>query len=100
MGIADNAMLPEPLAAVAIVVGLAPGYLLAVLLPVLYIMDSRLVYCLQHGLPFDMDVYDLGEWCCLAELGSLSMDNGNKPVEVPDFTRGKWNKIQGYRHAE
>ena len=28
-----------------------------------YIMDSRLVYCLQHGLPFDMDVYDLGEWC-------------------------------------
>ena len=35
MGIADNAILPEPLAAVAIVVGLAPGYLLAVLLPVL-----------------------------------------------------------------
>lgn len=35
MGIADNALLPEPLAAVAIVVGLAPGYLLAVLLPVL-----------------------------------------------------------------
>ena len=31
----DNAMLPEPLAAVAIIVGLAPGYLLAVLLPVL-----------------------------------------------------------------
>lgn len=35
MGIADNAMLPEPLAAVAIIVGLAPSYLLAVLLPVL-----------------------------------------------------------------
>ena len=34
MGIADNAMLPEPLAAVAIVVGLPPGSLLAVLLPV------------------------------------------------------------------
>lgn len=64
-----------------------------------YIMDSRLVYCLQHGLPFDMDVYDLGEWCCLAELGSLSMDNGNKPVEVPDFTRGHWNEVKGYRHA-
>lgn len=64
-----------------------------------YIMDSRLVYCLQHGLPFDMDVYDLGEWCCLAELGSLSMDNGNKPVEVPDFTRGHWNDVKGYRHA-
>lgn len=40
-----------------------------------FIMDSRLIYCLQNGLPLDMDVYDLAEWCCLAELGELSMDN-------------------------
>ena len=64
-----------------------------------FIMDSRLVYCLQNGLPLDIDVYDLAEWCCLAELGSISMDNGNLPVQVPDFTRGEWNKTQGYRHA-
>ncbi|MBR6284969.1 MAG: Gfo/Idh/MocA family oxidoreductase, partial [Muribaculaceae bacterium] len=64
-----------------------------------FIMDSRLVYCLQNGLPLDIDVYDLAEWCCLAELGSLSMDNGNMPVQVPDFTRGEWNKTRGYRHA-
>ena len=31
-----------------------------------YIMDARLVYCLQNGLPLDMDVYDMAEWCCLA----------------------------------
>ena len=49
-----------------------------------FIMDSRLVYCLQNGLPLDIDVYDLAEWCCLAELGSISMDNGNLPVQVPD----------------
>ncbi len=64
-----------------------------------FIMDARFVYCLQNGLPLDMDVYDLAEWCCLAELGSISMDNGNLPVEVPDFTRGEWNKVKGYRHA-
>lgn len=64
-----------------------------------FVMDSRLVYCLQNGLPLDMDVYDLAEWCCLAELGALSMDNGNAPVEVPDFTRGHWNDIHGYTHA-
>ena len=64
-----------------------------------FIMDARFVYCLQNGLPLDIDVYDLGEWCCLAELGTLSMDNGNAPVEVPDFTRGHWNDKQGYRHA-
>ncbi|MCH3980345.1 MAG: Gfo/Idh/MocA family oxidoreductase [Prevotella sp.] len=64
-----------------------------------FIEDSRLVYCLRNGLPLDMDVYDLAEWCCLAELGSISMDNGNIPVQVPDFTRGLWNKDKGFRHA-
>lgn len=64
-----------------------------------FIMDYRLVYCLQNGLPLDMDVYDLAEWCSLAELGRISIENGNAPVEVPDFTRGGWNKVKGYRHA-
>jgi hypothetical protein len=64
-----------------------------------FMMDSRFVYCLRNGLPLDMDVYDLAEWCCLAELGAISMDNGNLPVEVPDFTRGHWNEVKGYRHA-
>ena len=64
-----------------------------------YIMDARLVYCLQNGLPLDMDVYDLAEWCCLAELGTLSMDNNCAAVAFPDFTRGHWNDVQGYKHA-
>ena len=64
-----------------------------------FFMDVRMVYCLQNGLPLDMDVYDLAEWCCLAELGSLSMDNGNCAVSFPDFTRGHWNEVKGYTHA-
>ena len=64
-----------------------------------FIMDSRLVYCLQNGLPLDMDVYDLAEWCCLAELGSLSMDNNCAAVDFPDFTRGHWNDQKGFHHA-
>ena len=64
-----------------------------------FIMDSRLIYCLQNGLPLDMDVYDLAEWCCLAELGELSMDNNCAAVEFPDFTRGEWNVIKGYKFA-
>ena len=62
-------------------------------------MDSRLVYCLQNGLPLDMDVYDMAEWCCLAELGALSMDNNCAAVSFPDFTRGHWNEVKGYKHA-
>jgi hypothetical protein len=64
-----------------------------------YIMDARLVYCLQNGLPLDMDVYDMAEWCCLAELGALSMDNNCAAVAFPDFTRGHWNDNAGYSHA-
>ena len=64
-----------------------------------FIMDYRLVYCLRNGLPLDMDVYDLAEWCCMAELTCLSIENNSAPVEIPDFTRGAWNKVQGYRHA-
>ena len=64
-----------------------------------FIMDARMVYCLQNGLPLDMDVYDLAEWCCLAELGTLSMDNNCAAVSFPDFTRGHWNDVKGYKHA-
>ena len=64
-----------------------------------FIMDYRLIYCLQNGLPLDMDVYDLAEWCCLAPLTALSLENGSAPVVIPDFTRGNWDKVQGFRHA-
>ena len=64
-----------------------------------YIMDARLVYCLQNGQPLDIDVYDLAEWCSLAELGTLSMDNGCAAVAYPDFTRGHWNDKHGFKHA-
>lgn len=64
-----------------------------------FFMDARMVYCLQNGLPLDMDVYDLAEWCSLAELGSLSMDNNSAAVAFPDFTRGHWNDVKGFNHA-
>ena len=64
-----------------------------------FIMCARLIYCLQNGLPLDMDVYDLAEWCAIAELSAISLDNDCSPVTFPDFTRGLWNKEKGYRHA-
>ncbi len=64
-----------------------------------FIMDYRLVYCLQNGLPLDMDVYDMAEWCCLGPLTRISLENGSAPVAVPDFTRGAWNRVQGFRYA-
>lgn len=63
-----------------------------------FIMDSRLVYCLLNGLPLDEDVYDAAEWSSLGELTRISLENNSAPVEVPDFTRGAWNKLKGYHH--
>lgn len=58
-----------------------------------FIMDYRLIYCLKNGLPLDMDVYDAAEWSSIVELSAQSVINGSLPVEVPDFTRGCWNKL-------
>lgn len=65
-----------------------------------YIMDYRLIYCLRNGLPLDMDVYDLAEWCAVAPLSAISLENDSAPVEFPDFTRGSWEKVKGYSHAQ
>ncbi len=64
-----------------------------------FIMDYRLIYCLQKGLHMDMDVYDLAEWCCLIPLTEISLDNDSAPVEIPDFTRGYWNKLSKLNFA-
>jgi len=55
-----------------------------------FIMDARWVYCLQQGLPLDMDVYDLAATCCLCELTETSADNDGRTCYIPDFTRGAW----------
>ena len=55
-----------------------------------YAMDCRLIHCLRNGLPLDMNVYDAALWSCLVELTDTSANNNGAPVEIPDFTRGKW----------
>ena len=58
-----------------------------------YAMDSRLIHCLQQGLPLDIDAYDAAEWSCIAELSEISARNGSRPVSIPDFTRGRWDVL-------
>ena len=64
-----------------------------------FIMDYRLIYCLRNGLPLDQDVYDAAEWSCIGSLTAMSLEHNSSPVAVPDFTRGDWNKVDGYEHA-
>jgi predicted dehydrogenase len=37
-----------------------------------------------------IDVYDAAAWSSIFECTHKSLDQGNAPVEMPDFTRGKW----------
>lgn len=50
-----------------------------------YLMDTRLIYCLHHGLPLDIDIYDAAEWSSIAALSAESERTG-LPVDFIDFT--------------
>lgn len=62
-----------------------------------FIMDYRLIYCLRNGLALDQDVYDAAEWSSLVELTEISVNNLSCPVAIPDFTRGAWDKLKGFK---
>lgn len=40
--------------------------------------------------PFYVDVYDTASWMCISALSEKSIALGSMPVEIPDFTNGKW----------
>lgn len=61
-----------------------------------YTMDARLIHCLRHGLPLDIDVYDAAEWSCIAELSERSAREGSRPISIPDFTHGHWHDLTAY----
>ncbi|HBR20151.1 MAG: hypothetical protein A2Y13_09285 [Planctomycetes bacterium GWC2_45_44] len=37
-----------------------------------------------------IDVYDAAAWSSIGHCSKLSLDGQSKPVEMPDFTKGKW----------
>jgi len=55
-----------------------------------FLMDLRLCYCLQKGLPLDMNAYDAAAWSSLVELTEKSTVRRGSSMDVPDFTRGAW----------
>ncbi len=55
-----------------------------------YIEDYRLIQSLQKGEPLDQDVYDAAAWSAVVEASCRSVAAKGKPIEIPDFTRGRW----------
>ena len=59
-----------------------------------FLMDLRLIHCLQNGLPLDMDVYDAALWSSIVDLSERSVLNNGDSIKVPDFTRGGWKTAE------
>jgi hypothetical protein len=57
-----------------------------------FLEDYRLIECLKRGEPTDMTVYDGAALSSMVELSIRSVAAGGRPQEVPDFTRGKWQR--------
>ena len=45
---------------------------------------------MQAGVPPDFDVYDAATWSVVTPLSEKSVADRSRPVDFPDFTRGKW----------
>lgn len=54
------------------------------------LMWRRLVDALMKGRPPDQNVYDAVTWSAIAPLTERSVAEKSRPIEFPDFTRGKW----------
>jgi hypothetical protein len=55
-----------------------------------FIEDYRLIACLREGLPTDMNVYDAAALSAVVEASVRSTGTRSQPVDLPDFTRGRW----------
>jgi hypothetical protein len=55
-----------------------------------YLELYRLVKNLQEGKPLDIDVYDAAAWSVIVPLSEASVAGRSKPMDFPDFTRGRW----------
>ena len=45
---------------------------------------------LKENKPMPIDVYDTAAWMAITPLSEKSIQLGSIPVEIPDFTNGKW----------
>lgn len=55
-----------------------------------FLEDSRLIQALRAGVPPDFDVYDAATWSAVTPLSEKSVADRSRPMDFPDFTRGKW----------
>lgn len=48
------------------------------------------VEAIRYGTDTPIDVYDTATWSIITKLTEESVSNKSRPIDFPDFTRGKW----------
>ncbi len=54
------------------------------------LMMNDFLKCVEEGRPMPIDVYDAAAWMSISVLSEASIQKGGMPVEIPDFTNGRW----------
>ncbi|MBQ7045834.1 MAG: gfo/Idh/MocA family oxidoreductase [Clostridia bacterium] len=55
-----------------------------------YLMLKDFFDCVKNNKSMPIDVYDAASWMCISCLSETSIASGGMPVEIPDFTNGRW----------
>ena len=55
-----------------------------------WLVVRAFIESVKAGTDTPIDAYDTAAWMSIAPLSEASIAKGGAPVEVPDFTRGKW----------
>ena len=55
-----------------------------------YLEFKAFFEALRADAPMPIDVYDAASWMVITALSEKSIAMGSMPVEIPDFTEGKW----------
>lgn len=61
-----------------------------------YRLLTQFVEAIRNKTPLPIDIYDSVTMCVTGPLSELSISQSSKPVEVPDFTGGKWKTKKPY----
>jgi predicted dehydrogenase len=48
------------------------------------------IEALKRNAPMPIDIYDAVAWSAITPLSEMSIANGNKTIDFPDFTAGQW----------
>ncbi len=58
-----------------------------------YFVIQQFTEAVRGGRPVPVDVYDSATWSAIIPLSEKSLMAGSQPMDIPDFTRGKWEQV-------